>query len=62
MRTGTEHFVSERAARRYYRQQTGSGRIADKIKDGSIKIGPPTIKRGETLGIIKDEGRFEIIS
>ena len=64
MRTGTNHFVSVRAAQHYYANQEGEGDIVDvvaqKLEDGEIVIGRPVLKEGETFRLIDDGTRYEI--
>jgi hypothetical protein len=60
---GTAHFVSRKAAERYYRPY-GIDRDAvwEKIGAGEITIGPPTVtlKPGERLVIIDDGTRYAV--
>lgn len=62
--TGTNHFVSFSAARRYYRWQfegKGLGKfIQGKIDREEIHIGAPKLVKGETLAVDKNEGRYFI--
>ncbi len=55
--TGTNHFISVASATRYYDILGEDAR--DKIKDGSIKIGPPKCREGEKI-LINNEGRYVI--
>lgn len=60
--TGTSHFVSCQAARRYYRQYGISvDEVNRKFKNGEISAGAPTIKPSERLRV-NDEGRYEILT
>lgn len=62
MKTGTNHFLSEEAARRYYLAYYGKGDVdavvADKHEKGEIKIGQPFCPVGHTLSVC--EGRYFI--
>ncbi len=65
------HFVSEAHAIRYYaayesgdahqRHAWAKSAVAQKLKDGEIKIGPPALKPGETLRIIDGGTRYAIV-
>ena len=65
---GTSHFESEQAAVNYYYycsdydKDTVGRDVMDKIRKGEITIGPPELKDGERLEIIKGEGRYAIIA
>lgn len=63
---GTCHFVSIFDARRYFSYEgskiAAERAVTTKLKEGSIKIGPPEIKKGQKLLINKDEGRYFIES
>jgi hypothetical protein len=60
-RTGTSHFVSFEAARRYYTAY-GFDRDATlrKLQAGEIHIGEPRLAPGERLVIAEAEGRYVI--
>jgi hypothetical protein len=59
---GTCHFVSNTAARDYYRPYgETAATVARKIADGEIKIGPPATKPGERLGTTDGGCRYTII-
>lgn len=67
MRVGTSHFVNIKAAELYYSdyipnfsKAVVAAHVANKIKSGDIHIGPPELKPGETLHVIRDEGRYLI--
>lgn len=63
MTNGTNHFMSVRAASKYYEPQEGTDSLTvvkQKIKEGLIFIGQPTIKQNEYLKII--DGRYHIQS
>lgn len=61
MRIGTNHFVAFAYAVIYYQKQgIDSGAVQQKYVDGEIKIGPPTLKDGESLVIIDDGCRYAI--
>ncbi len=63
---GTSHFKSIAKALDYYKITEGSMAdaakvVGEKMRDGSISIGPPIIKPGEKLSI-NAEGRYVIES
>lgn len=59
-RYGTAHFITRRAALAYYRAQGfRAADIDQKLTDGEIHIGPPTVKPGERLDV--DGGRYFIV-
>lgn len=62
MRWGTSHFVSRRAAERYYSatEADPAGAVARKLADGEIHIGPPALKPDQRLSVIPGEGRYQI--
>ena len=60
MRIGTSHFTSVFSAARYYGLESRAEVMA-KVAAGEISIGAPAIQSGQKLGIIKSEGRYEII-
>tara|TARA_R110002051_G_scaffold320127_1_gene405011 strand:+ start:166 stop:399 length:234 start_codon:yes stop_codon:yes gene_type:complete len=67
IKMGTSHFESEQAAVNYYYSQcydkdTVGRDVMEKIERGEITIGPPELKDGERLEIIKGEGRYAIIA
>lgn len=69
MTWGTSHFVSRAMAVRYYGEYTPGAKLAEKVatvdrklKEGSIHIGPPELKPGETLSVIDDGTRYAITS
>jgi hypothetical protein len=60
MRWGTANFDSKRSAYRYYANQGETlEAFEDKLFDGSISIGYPELKAGETCGLDSD-GRYWI--
>lgn len=64
LRVGTAHFVSLRCAANYYRSQgyaDGYYTAQQKIADGEIFIGPPTLKPGEELALIDERTRYAIL-
>ena len=61
MTFGTSHFRSKQDILNYYKPYGISFEdIDNKIKRGEIHIGKPKLEKGETLGIIKNEGRYSI--
>tara|TARA_R110000751_G_scaffold63539_1_gene131035 strand:- start:695 stop:922 length:228 start_codon:yes stop_codon:yes gene_type:complete len=65
IKMGTSHFESEQAAVNYYKwydKDTVGSDVMEKIRKGEITIGPPELKDGERLEIIKGEGRYAIIA
>jgi hypothetical protein len=66
MRWGTSHFVSRRAAVRYYASPYSATTdeaervVTRKLADGEIHIGAPTLKPGQRLSIIHGEGRYQV--
>jgi len=60
-RWGTCHFVTQRAAVKYYKsQECDRAEVLRKIKDGEIEIGPPVVKNMDRLIIDNEEGRYFI--
>lgn len=61
MITGTSHFISLNTAIRYY-EQIGEDitAVKNKIKEKSIHIGPPKLKKGQELIRNIQEGRYFI--
>lgn len=58
---GTNHFVSRFFAINYYKSYGFTEKdVENKIKEAAIVIGPPNLKKGEILAIIKGEGRYAI--
>lgn len=58
---GTSHFTSFSDACDYYRNyDLTSHEVDQKVKDGEISIGPPPLKEGQTLSVIRGEGRYQI--
>lgn len=58
--TGTAHFLSLRAAVRYYATYGYSvGDVVKKLSEGAICLGRPRLKAGQALGI-NAEGRYTI--
>lgn len=58
---GTSHFVSLDAARTYYKRQGESADSVDeRLTEGAINIGPPTLREGETLIMVDDGLRYAI--
>ncbi len=70
MTTGTSYFVSRAAAVRYYADYesgTRSGKrfqaehaVDTKLAEGSIHIGEPPLKPGETLSVIDAGTRYAV--
>jgi hypothetical protein len=65
MRTGTSHFVSKRAAVKYYKpyEDNPLEAVEYKIETGEITIGKPpahSLGVGESLVIIDDGTRYAI--
>jgi hypothetical protein len=65
-RYGTSHFVSLTHAAHYYQSQ-GYGdwsesysAAAEKLRDGEIAVGKPTLQRGERLLVIDNGTRYAI--
>ena len=65
--TGTSHFVSTHSAIEYYRPYEPNmndwellALIVSKLSAGEISIGKPELKPGQTLSVIKGEGRYAI--
>jgi hypothetical protein len=61
---GTCHFPSKNLALHYYKKQGGIVLMQDidqKIADGEIHIGKPTLKPGEKLTLLDDSTRYGII-
>lgn len=58
----TENFVSKEAALRYYGAQGNVAMedIEKKVSDGSIKIGKPELKEGESLLLLDGGARYGI--
>lgn len=65
-RWGTSYFVSLRTALAYYRPYCSGTKaelaemVGQKLKEGSIHIGKPSTKAGETLSVVAGEGRYQI--
>lgn len=58
---GTCHFVSRLRAIQYYAKQGDDAKqINEKLREGLIAIGPPTVKPGYRLAGINQDGRYEI--
>ncbi len=63
---GTSHFVSHRLAVKYYLPQYENDPVAAldavsiKLKEKSISIGAPELKKGQKLIINQSEGRYFI--
>jgi hypothetical protein len=63
---GTAHFVTRRAAVRYYTPYENGDivaaldAVARKLAEGQIHIGPPALKAGQTLSLNREEGRYFI--
>ena len=61
---GTCHFVSAAAAIRYYGSQGFSDPVEAvfcKLRDGEIKIGPPTAKPGDLIVTVDGGARYSVI-
>jgi hypothetical protein len=61
---GTNHFVSLRHAKRYYREQFKCDVdeiVAHKIETGEIKIGRPSVKPGDRIVLTDKRTRYAII-
>jgi hypothetical protein len=60
--TGTSHFVSKSAARRYYAYEDAKAADIDrKISEGLIHIGKPALKQGQRLTLIDGGTRYAIV-
>jgi len=58
---GTCHFVSRRAALKYYAIYEQTAKDVDvSIAEGRIAIGPPTVKPGYCLAGVNEDGRYMI--
>lgn len=53
---GTCHYISKAWLYKHWLKET----VDSKLNEGLIKVGQPELKKGETLGIIKSEGRYYI--
>lgn len=64
MTYGTCYFVSREAAIKYYREyeRDPARAVETKLSEGSIQIGKPALRAGETLTIIDDGTRYAVIS
>jgi hypothetical protein len=63
MITGTSHFVSWQSADSYYKEMGYSAAdVTQKVAEGEIHIGPPKLKKGETLGTTDNGRRYTIRS
>lgn len=61
MTYGTSNFVSLSAATRYYRDYGyDAADVKEKIRDGEIHIGKPSLKPGERLGLTDGGKRYTI--
>lgn len=59
---GTSYFVSKKEAINYYEtQETDKETVLQYLKEGAIHIGQPEPKKGGTLAIDHDEGRWKYI-
>jgi hypothetical protein len=62
MRIGTSHFISYKAAIKYYKDyhyEDTKAAVDRKLAEGEIHIGPPRIRPGELL-TVNDEARYII--
>lgn len=59
---GTAHFVSHEAAVSYYDayEDDPARAVETKLREGSIHIGKPELKPGQTLSVIDDGTRYAI--
>jgi len=59
---GTSYFVSGEAAIKYYSECDPNPiqAVKRKLAEGSIHIGQPILKPGQTLSINREEGRYFI--
>ena len=60
---GTANFVSRFKAVKYYKSQGYDRAISvvnEKIEEGAITIGPPTVEEGQRLLVDNEEGRYFI--
>lgn len=61
MYTGTNHFISLKAAIRYYKDyDIDEMQVEQKINEGSIIIGKPEAKPGQKIVLDQREGRYLI--
>ena len=63
MITGTNHFVSRKAAIRYYQPQEypiAAQAVDDMVSRGVISIGKPDLKPGERLTLLDGGARYGI--
>lgn len=62
MSYGTCYFVSREAAIKYYREyeHDPARAVAIKLSEGSIQIGKPILRAGQTLVIIDDGTRYAV--
>ena len=61
--TGTSHFVRRADAIEYYRPYGYSTQdVNEKLMAGEIHLGPPPLKRGETLTTVDDGKRYAVVS
>lgn len=63
MTYGTAYFVSKSEAINYYKPYGYSSHSVErKLADGEIHTGKPPLQPGDKLSVIRDEGRYQIIS
>ncbi len=61
MVTGTNHFVSVFHAQKYYRNYgVGQEDVAEKVRNGEIKIGMPPRKANEKLVLLDLNTRYGV--
>jgi hypothetical protein len=61
MTYGTSHFVDLAAALKYYKAYGyDKPAVKQKLAEGQIHLGPPTLKPGETLRVIDNGTRYQI--
>lgn len=60
---GTCYFVSLAAAVRYYHdyEHDAESAVKKKLAEGSIHVGKPALKIGQTLKLNTEEGRYFIV-
>lgn len=64
MRVGTAHFVSRKHAVKYYRDyhyEDTEKAVDQKLAEGEIHIGPPALKKGQSLELIDNGCRYCLV-